>query len=77
MNHSYRYWKLNPDQATVDSRKSPGDPIVAVKSIVGSNASLDPAVSRDGYGGGTSGSRGIEQNLEKDQRRQQMNDSPV
>ena len=24
---SYRYWKLNPDQATVDPKKSPGDPI--------------------------------------------------
>ena len=37
---SYRYWTLNPDQAAVDARKSPGDPIVAVKTMarVGSSA---------------------------------------
>jgi len=75
----YRYWKLNPDQATVDTRKSPGDPIDMVRSIVEANTSRSPdhsdkredTVSRDQHGIGTGGSGSIIG------RRQQMNDSLV
>ena len=78
LNCSYRYWKLVPDQATVDSRKSPEDPIVAAKSIVRSNTSLNPAVSRSEHGAGAIvSSHGIDQSLDMGQRKQQMNDSPV
>ncbi|KAF7977131.1 hypothetical protein HWV62_4527 [Athelia sp. TMB] len=37
----YHYWKLAPDQATVDTSKSPGDPIAAVKSMVTSGSNDD------------------------------------
>ena len=30
---SYRYWTLNPDQATSDVTKSPPDPVISAKSI--------------------------------------------
>ena len=29
---SYKYWRLNPDQATSDFRKSPSDPVAMLKS---------------------------------------------
>jgi len=82
---SYRYWKLNPDQATIDTRKSPGDPIVAAKTIVRSNKSpsLDGNEKRrdneypDENAAGTSENGGIEQKLNVGQRGRQMNDSPV
>jgi len=47
----YRYWRLNPDQATVDTRKSPGDPIVAARTLV-SNGSINRE-KRTGTGIGT------------------------
>jgi hypothetical protein len=34
---SYRYWTLNPDQATSDERKSPQDPITVAKAIIDTN----------------------------------------
>jgi hypothetical protein len=78
LNCSYRYWKLVPDQATVDSQKSPEDPIIAAKSIVRSNTSRNPAVSRSEQGAGSIvDSRGIDQSLDMGQRKQQMNNSPV
>jgi aquaporin related protein len=70
----YRYWRLNPDQATVDTEKSPRDPVVVAKSLVGSNASVSERrgerMSQDRNGG-------IEQNLEQGRKRQEVNDSPV
>jgi aquaporin related protein len=47
----YHYWKLAPDQATVDHSKSPGDPIAAVKSLVTSGTDADA----DQNAAGTSG----------------------
>ena len=38
---SYRYWKLSPDQATVDPERSPGDPIAAVRTVIVSDANVD------------------------------------
>jgi hypothetical protein len=29
--HSYRYWILNPDQATTDTQKCPQEPIITAK----------------------------------------------
>jgi len=75
----YRYWKLNPDQATVDTRKSPEDPIDAAKSIVRSNTILsnkrEGKVPRDEDGANTSGN-GIEQKSDGQSGRP-LNDSPV
>jgi len=81
----YRYWMLNPDQATMDTRKSPGDPIVAAKTMVGSNKSpslngnekRQDNVYPDENAACTSENGGIEQKLTVGQRGQQMNDSPV
>ncbi|KAF8963153.1 putative aquaporin 1 [Flammula alnicola] len=38
----YRYWTLNPDQATVDSKKSPSDPIATVKETLGNSCEVVP-----------------------------------
>jgi hypothetical protein len=79
--HSYRYWKLNPDQATVDTRKSPEDPIDAAKNIVGSNKGFNPdhnkMVARDQRASGGNGSGEIGHNIETGHSLRQTNDSPV
>lgn len=81
--NSYRYWKLNPDQATVDARKSPADPLVAVKSIVRSETSVDREkrgrASRESNRPGTTttANGGFDQNLGTTSRGRPINDSPV
>jgi hypothetical protein len=75
MTPSYRYWKLNPDQATVDTRKSPPDPIIAVGGTIGPGS--DSPDRQDGvFRDGTSASvthmtPGMGHN------RREKNDSPV
>lgn len=45
----YRYWTLNPDQATSDARKSPQDPITVAKAIVDTNIpSIVPDTANSG-----------------------------
>lgn len=67
---SYRYWTLLPDQAEVDEKKSPEDPVVVAKNLIGSN-------STEGRRSGESTYGGIEQNLETGQKGREVNDSPV
>lgn len=53
---SYRYWTLNPDQATSDARKSPADPFVHARDLVRSRgppsgASTGAGIDREKGGG--------------------------
>ncbi|KZP22634.1 aquaporin-like protein [Athelia psychrophila] len=52
----YKYWRLAPDQASVDFSKSPGDPVVAIKNLFTSGTDIeadrDAAVGTSGAGMG-------------------------
>jgi len=71
----YRYWKLNPDQATVDTRKSPPDPIIAVGGTIGPGS--DSPDRQDGvFRDGTSASV-TDMTPGMGHNRREKNDSPV
>jgi hypothetical protein len=45
---SYQYWTLNPNQAAVEPKMSPADPIISLKSRVGRRSNEETDVGGEG-----------------------------
>lgn len=72
---SYHYWKLNPDQETVEKHMSPPDPIERAREAVTSSSRESGDAGPSGGGGG--GEKPRLGNSEDNWRMREKNDSPV